>query len=65
MEKAYARFLALRRKVMAGIKKALEIDCTRFSQWVEPQNRCPAYSDKFLRELALKDLWGQMGEQRK
>lgn len=27
MEKAYARFLALRRKVMAGIKKALEIDC--------------------------------------
>lgn len=24
MEKAYARFLALRRKVMAGIKNALE-----------------------------------------
>lgn len=28
MEKAYARFLALRRKIMAGIKKALEIDCS-------------------------------------
>nr|DAI49432.1 MAG TPA: hypothetical protein [Caudoviricetes sp.] len=28
MEKAYARFLALRRKVMAGIKKALAIDCS-------------------------------------
>lgn len=42
-----------------------KIRCTRFSQWVEPENRCPAYSDKFLRELALKDLWGQMGEQRK
>nr|DAF36859.1 MAG TPA: hypothetical protein [Caudoviricetes sp.] len=27
MEKAYARFLALRRKVMAGIKNALAIDC--------------------------------------
>lgn len=28
MEKAYARFLALRRKVMAGVKKALAIDCS-------------------------------------
>lgn len=28
MEKAYARFLALRRKVMAGIKNALAIDCS-------------------------------------
>lgn len=28
MDEAYKRFLALRRKVMAGIKKALAIDCT-------------------------------------
>lgn len=65
MEKAYARFLALRRKVMAGIKKALEIDCTRFSQWVEPKNRCSAYSDKFLKEITLEDLLSGFGGQRK
>ena len=28
MKKSYKRFLALRRKVMAGIKKALAIDCS-------------------------------------
>lgn len=27
MNKAHKRFLALRRRVMAAIKKALEIDC--------------------------------------
>lgn len=42
-----------------------KIRCTRFSQWVDPDNRCSAYSDKFFTELALKDLWGQMGGQRK
>lgn len=45
MEKAYARFLALRRKVMAGIKKALAIDatCKSYERFMELVVEFPDY----------------------
>lgn len=45
MEKSYKRFLALRRKVMTGIKKALEIDpgCKSYEGCMELLIEYPNY----------------------
>lgn len=74
MEKSYKRCAnAMTYKVQcqyceyANPKRKIDdkIRCTRFSQWVEPKNRCSAYSDKFLKEITLEDLLSGFGGQRK
>ena len=48
----YCEYANPRRKIDDKIR------CTIFSQWVDPPNSCPAYSDKFLGEITFEDLLG-------